>query len=110
MQIEEKIQYAKDYDYTQDYKLNGYVDAKDTVSNWCVAEVIEVFEESNSIRVHYEGWTQRYDEVSCQPNKYRLSKETLKKQGLSEDGLLATPDKRKQHSESFKSTMSTTIT
>jgi hypothetical protein len=40
------------------------VDAKDTVNHWCVGVVSDVDEEKNTVKIHFEGWTTRYDEVN----------------------------------------------
>ena len=43
------------------------IDARDTVNNWCVAEVIKV--EGNEVLVNFDGWSSKYDEVlKCQNN------------------------------------------
>ncbi len=38
------------------------VDAKDTVNNWCVAEVLKV--DGNDVALGYDGWSSKYDDVS----------------------------------------------
>lgn len=61
--MDQKYLDAKNYNLAPDLKLNDYVDAKDTVNHWCVANIIDIDDEKNSIKVHFEGWTHRYDEV-----------------------------------------------
>ena len=50
------------------FKLNDildvHVDAKDSVNNWCVGKIIDYNPESFKLTVHFDGWSQRYDEVS----------------------------------------------
>lgn len=62
--MEHKFQLAKNYDFTQDLQVDAYVDAKDTVNHWCAAIVADVDESKNAYKIHFEGWTTRYDEVS----------------------------------------------
>lgn len=62
--MENKFQLAKNYNFTQDLILDSYVDSKDTVNHWCVAQVCDVDEEKNTVKIHFEGWSNRYDEVS----------------------------------------------
>jgi len=44
--------------------LDVYVDAKDSVNNWCVAKITDLDLANNRISIHFEGWSARYDEVS----------------------------------------------
>jgi hypothetical protein len=46
------------------YVKGAYIDAKDTVNNWCVGEVIEIDTDKHILRVHFEAWTPKYDEVT----------------------------------------------
>ena len=43
--------------------LDIYVDAKDSVNNWCVAKIIDHEIRNNRILIHFDGWSQRYDET-----------------------------------------------
>eukprot|EP00499_Haloplacidia_sp_CaronLabIsolate_P014916 CAMPEP_0196770678 /NCGR_PEP_ID=MMETSP1104-20130614/1273_1 /TAXON_ID=33652 /ORGANISM="Cafeteria sp., Strain Caron Lab Isolate" /LENGTH=499 /DNA_ID=CAMNT_0042140793 /DNA_START=81 /DNA_END=1576 /DNA_ORIENTATION=- len=43
-------------------KLEDYLDCLDTANKWCGAQVIRVDREANTIRVHYLGWADRWDE------------------------------------------------
>lgn len=61
--MENKYLLAKNYNIQQEYVLNSYIDAKDTVNHWCVGQVVDVIEANNQVRVHFEGWSSRYDEV-----------------------------------------------
>lgn len=62
--MDNKFQLAKNYNIQQDYTLNAYIDTKDTVNHWCVGQIVDVNEANNQLRVHFEGWSARYDEVS----------------------------------------------
>lgn len=61
--MENKFLAAKNYNFTQDLILDSYVDAKDTVNHWCVGQVCDVDDDKNNVRIHFEGWTNRYDDV-----------------------------------------------
>ena len=39
------------------------IDAKDTVDNWCLGNVLRV--DSGDVQVNYDGWSSKYDFVSC---------------------------------------------
>ena len=41
--------------------VTNYIDAKDTVNNWCVGQVIEENVDQGTIKVHFEGWSERHD-------------------------------------------------
>ena len=40
-----------------------YADAKDTVNNWCVGQVVEENIDQGTVKVHFEGWSDRHDAV-----------------------------------------------
>ena len=56
------IQHSKDYDHTQEYQFDLYVDAKDSVGKWCVGQIVELDESRSVARVHYDGWSEKHDE------------------------------------------------
>lgn len=64
--MENKYQVAKNYNFVHDLKLHSYVDAKDTVNHWCVGMVADIDEDKQLVKIHFEGWTPRYDEVRTQ--------------------------------------------
>ena len=39
------------------------MDAKDAVNNWCVAQVVEEYVDSGTVKIHFEGWSDRHDVV-----------------------------------------------
>lgn len=41
--------------------MGRYIDARDSVNAWCLGEIVEVTE--NSIKVHFDGWSARWDTV-----------------------------------------------
>lgn len=53
---------SDDYDYILDLKEGSFVDAEDTVKNWCVAQVKSIDEDNSEINVHYDGWSVKYDD------------------------------------------------
>lgn len=56
-------QEAESYDYLKELSVGSYLDVKDTTSTWCLANVTLL--SGNIIRVHYDGWGEKYDEVKC---------------------------------------------
>ncbi len=61
--VETKFKEAKNYNFLAELELNMFIDAKDTVNHWCVAQICDIDDEKNQIKIHFEGWTPRYDEV-----------------------------------------------
>ena len=44
--------------------LDLFIDAKDSVNNWCVARIVEHDLSHYKISVHFDGWSTKYDDVS----------------------------------------------
>jgi hypothetical protein len=42
--------------------LDMFIDAKDSVNNWCVAKIIDHNLQNGRITIHFDGWSPRYDE------------------------------------------------
>jgi len=59
--LPERIKQAESYNPYNELKSGCYIDARDTVNNWCVAEVLKI--DSNEVRVSYDGWSDKYNEV-----------------------------------------------
>ncbi len=58
-------QLAAQYDFTKDLQAGNFVDVKDSTGSWCVAQVAKWSPEN--IHIHYEGWSDKFDEVpACQ--------------------------------------------
>ena len=55
-------QLAEQYDFRKDLKDGMYLDARDTSQTWCFAQAVKVTA-PYSVRIHYEGWGEKYDEV-----------------------------------------------
>ena len=53
--------------------LDLYVDAKDSVNNWCVARIIDHKLQAGRITIHFDGWSPRYDEVSIPPKTFNFT-------------------------------------
>lgn len=60
-QLAALIQQASHYDYTKELKIGMYVDAKDTAQTWRMARILN--QAPTGITAHYEGWSQKHDEV-----------------------------------------------
>ena len=43
--------------------LNDYIDCKDTVNHWVVGQIVELDSDNNMSKIHFEGWTTKYDEA-----------------------------------------------
>ena len=49
------------YNFISSMKDDIYIDCKDTMGCWCVAQIISAKKEK--IQIHYIGWSKNYDEV-----------------------------------------------
>ncbi|CAG9315438.1 USP34_5 [Blepharisma stoltei] len=43
------------------YRLGGFIDARDTMNIWCVTKVIEISPNESSLKVRYDGWSDKWD-------------------------------------------------
>ena len=43
--------------------VTQFVDAKDQVNNWCVAQVSEESVDNGTVKLHFEGWSERHDVI-----------------------------------------------
>lgn len=62
----DRAERAKNFNLAADHallKVQTYVDAKDQVNNWCVAQVVEQNIDDGTVRLRFEGWSLRYDVV-----------------------------------------------
>jgi hypothetical protein len=41
--------------------LDMYIDAKDTLNKWCVAKITDCDMAAGRIKLHFDGWSTRYD-------------------------------------------------
>jgi len=44
------------------FSKGTYVDAKDSMSNWCVGQIIDLSTESDFIKVRFDGWSSKWNE------------------------------------------------
>jgi len=51
------------YNPTDYYQKNTYVDCKDSVNAWCVAKILERCDDDCTIRINFDGWSQKWNEV-----------------------------------------------
>lgn len=53
----------KKYDIVDTFIKGNHLDAKDTVNNWCVAQIIDVSKDDSMIKLRFDGWSSKWDEV-----------------------------------------------
>lgn len=41
--------------------LHQFVDARDQVNNWCLAQIIDINSEDQTVTVHFDGWSDKYN-------------------------------------------------
>lgn len=37
------------------------MDARDQVNNWCVGQIIDINSETQTVTVHFDGWSDKYN-------------------------------------------------
>jgi len=52
--------------------VDMYLDAKDTVNNWCVAFVKNINHEEKTVRIGFEGWSPKY-EIDIKRNSNKIA-------------------------------------
>jgi len=57
--LDKKIDLLKKYNPLEQYQEGRYIDALDTVSSWCLAEIIEV--DHKTLSLHFDGWSTKWD-------------------------------------------------
>lgn len=62
LSLADRIKLSESVDYFANIAPGWYIDAKDSVNVWCVAEVLDVI--GNEIKINFDGWSNRYDEVT----------------------------------------------
>ena len=45
------------------YQKNTYVDCKDSINSWCVAKILERCDDDCTLKINFEGWSHKWDEV-----------------------------------------------
>ncbi len=53
----------KKYDPIDYYVENSFIDCKDSVNSWCLARIIERDDRDSTLKVNFDGWSHRWDEV-----------------------------------------------
>ena len=49
------------YDPTSDFKIGSFIDAKDSVNNWCVARITNLSE--NKVTLNFDGWSNKWNDT-----------------------------------------------
>lgn len=49
------------YDPFSDFKIGSFIDAKDSVNNWCVATITEI--NDNKVTVSFDGWSSKWKDT-----------------------------------------------
>ena len=47
--------------WLSEYKEGCFIDSKDTMNTWCVAKIINIDFEQKTLKVRYEGWSDKWD-------------------------------------------------
>ena len=68
--LEDACQISATYDITQDFLPNTFIDVHDKTV-WRVAQITR--KQGSIIDVHYEAWSQKYDENNLQLNSIRVT-------------------------------------
>ena len=63
---EKKHELARNWTLLSSQELlasQNFVDAKDSVNNWCVAQIMEYPDDTGYVKLHFEGWSERHDVI-----------------------------------------------
>ena len=63
---EKKHELARNWTLLSSQELlaaQNFVDAKDSVNNWCVAQIQEYPDDTGYVKLHFEGWSERHDVI-----------------------------------------------
>jgi hypothetical protein len=63
MTLEKKLEALKKYNYYENYDEGRFIDAQDSVNLWCLGQIAQ-FTDSKTMRVHFDGWSSKWDLVS----------------------------------------------
>lgn len=58
------VEFKKKFDLKDAIDVDRFIDAKDSVNNWCLAKIVKVVEADSSLEVRFDGWSYRYNEVT----------------------------------------------
>lgn len=47
--------------WLSDYREGCFIDSKDTMNTWCVGKIINIDKEQKTIKIRYEGWSDKWD-------------------------------------------------
>lgn len=54
-----------------EYLIKGaYIDAKDTTGKWCLSQVVERDDSDDTIKLNFDGWSHKWDEVRYQAHAF----------------------------------------
>ena len=51
------------YKFSEYLVVGTYIDAQDSINTWCVGRIVDDYQ-SDAIKVNYEGWHHKWNEVS----------------------------------------------
>lgn len=60
----QQVKPKKKYDPIDYYLENTYIDCKDSINSWCVAQIIERCDNDQTLRINFDGWSHKWDEVT----------------------------------------------
>jgi hypothetical protein len=72
--LDKKLEQLKKYNIYDGYDEGRFIDAQDTVNTWCLGQISSKIDAKN-IKVHFDGWSTKWDIVSAFP--HNLSKLTV---------------------------------
>ena len=61
--LDKKLEVLKKHNYYNGYDEGRFIDAQDTVNTWCLGQISQIIDPKN-IKVHYDGWSTKWDMVS----------------------------------------------
>ena len=63
MPLEKKLEVLKKHNQYENYSEDRFIDAQDTVNTWCLGQISQIIDSKN-VKIHYDGWSTKWDMVS----------------------------------------------
>ena len=60
--LEKKLEVLRKHNQYENYDLERFIDAQDSVNTWCLGQISEV--DQRTVRIHFDGWSTKWDIVS----------------------------------------------
>lgn len=53
--LDKKIQYLQKYNYYDFFEVDSFIDAQDSINQWCLGQVVQ--NDGKVLCIHFDGWS-----------------------------------------------------